>query len=165
MNIILKRTKEEELTKLTEMEVDAFNVQAKYFQNGILPPFSEAEKEKNALTTLFKDKDMRMLSIYLDNDMIGCAVVKYIDKITNEIVLFFVSLKWQGSGLGRQVLQMVEDTFPNTKIWRLVTPTQVLRNSVFYVNKCGYNIVRVEEFDKQKEHGMFVFEKRKEDKQ
>ena len=58
---------------------------------------------------------------------------------------------------------MVEATFPDTKVWRLVTPTQVLRNSVFYVNKCGYKIVRVEDFDKRTEHGMFVFEKIKED--
>ena len=58
---------------------------------------------------------------------------------------------------------MVEDTFPGTKVWRLVTPTQVLCNSVFYVNKCGYKIVRVEDFDKRTEHGVFVFEKRKED--
>lgn len=162
MNIILKQTREDELTLLTELEVDAFNVQSKYFENGILPPFSEEEKEKNALTTLFKQKNITMLSIHLDNNIVGCAVVKFIDEATNEILLFFISPSYQGNGLGKQALQMVEDTFPDTKIWRLVTPTQVLRNTVFYVNKCGYKIVRVEDFDKQKEHGIFVFEKRKE---
>ena len=73
-----------------------------------------------------------------------------------------MSPKCQGKGLGQKALKMVEDTFPETKIWRLVTPTQVLRNAVFYVNKCGYSIVQVDEYDKNKECGMFVFEKRKE---
>ncbi len=45
----------------------------------------------------------------------------------------------------------------------MVAPTQVVCNFVFYVNKCGYKIVRVEEVDKRMEHGTFVFEKRKED--
>lgn len=62
-----------------------------------------------------------------------------------------------------QVLKMLEDTFPEIQIWRLATPAQVLHNSVFYGNKCGYKIVCVAEFDKQKEHGMLESEKRKED--
>lgn len=46
MNISLDRTKEQELALLAAIEADAFNTQAKYFENGILPPFSEEEKEK-----------------------------------------------------------------------------------------------------------------------
>lgn len=163
MKITLQKSREEELSLLTKMEADAFSVQAKYFENGILPPFSEEQKEKNALTTLFKEKDIIILTIYLEEDIIGCVVVRKIDNVRKEILLFFILPKYQGKGFGRQVLKMMEDTFPETQIWRLETPTQVLRNSVFYVNKCGYKIVRVAEFDKQKEQGMFVFEKRKED--
>ena len=61
---------------------------------------------------------------------------------------------------GEKALDMVENMYPEIRIWRLVTPTQVLRNSVFYINKCGYSIVRVDERDKEKECGMFVFEKK-----
>ena len=32
--------------------------------------------------------------------------------------------------------------------------------AAFYVNKCGYSIVRVDDWDKEKECGMFVFEKK-----
>ena len=55
---------------------------------------------------------------------------------------------------------MIEENYPEVKTWRLVTPTQVLRNAVFYINKCGYSIVRVDDWDKEKECGMFVFEKK-----
>lgn len=131
MNILLKQTQEEELSLLTKIEAEAFNVQAKYFENGILPPFSKEEKEKNALTTLFKKKNIIMLSIYVGDDIVGCVVVKNINDINKEILLFFISEKCQGNGLGRTALQMVENRFPNVKIWRLVTPTQVLRNAIF----------------------------------
>jgi hypothetical protein len=77
------------------------------------------------------------------------------------LILFFISPKCQGKSLGQKALKMVEDTFPETKFWRLITPTQVLRNTVFYINKCGYSIVQVNEYDKEKEYGVFVFEKRK----
>ena len=52
MKITLQKSREEELSLLTKMEADAFSVQAKYFENGILPPFSEEQKEKNALSIL-----------------------------------------------------------------------------------------------------------------
>ena len=39
VNISLDRTKEQELALLAAIEADAFNTQAKYFENGILPPF------------------------------------------------------------------------------------------------------------------------------
>ena len=149
MNISLDRTKEQELALLAAIEADAFNTQAKCFENGILPHFSEEEKEKNELTTLFREKDITMLSVRAENSIVGCAVVKATNSVSGEILLFFISPEYQGNGVGRTALQMVEDTFPDTKVWRLVTPTQVLRNSVFYVNKCGYKIIRIEEFDKK----------------
>lgn len=36
---------------------------------------------------------------------------------------------------------------------------EVLRNTVFYVNKCGYHVVWVD-YDKRRNEGMFIFEKR-----
>ena len=87
-------------------------------------------------------------------------IVKDIEPKTKEVLLFFIAPKMQGKNLGQRALKMVENMYPETRIWRLGTPTQVLRNSVFYINKCGYSIVRVDEWDKEKECGMFVFEKK-----
>lgn len=56
---------------------------------------------------------------------------------------------------------MVEDYFPDTRVFRLITPSQVIRNTVFYVNKCGYRIVKVVDFDKEANTADYVFEKRR----
>lgn len=156
MHVTLKQTREEELARLTEIKTEAFDVQAKYFEDGVLPPFPEDE----TLDLLFRKPDITVLSVWVEDEIAGGVVIKRMDDVSNEIMLFFIAVKYQGRGVGRAVLQMVEARFPQTKRWRLITPTQVLRNSVFYVNKCGYNIVRVEDFDKRTEHGIFVFEKR-----
>ena len=54
---------------------------------------------------------------------------------------------------------MVEEYFPNAKVFRLITPTQVVRNSVFYINKCGYKIVKVIDFNKEENTADYLFEK------
>ncbi|MBZ7978138.1 hypothetical protein AVBRAN12654_05010 [Campylobacter sp. RM12654] len=38
---------------------------------------------------------------------------------------------------------MVEKTFPKTKVWTTTTPYFEIRNIHFYVNKCGFKIVKL----------------------
>ena len=54
----------------------------------------------------------------------------------------------------------MEDYFPDTKVYRLITPSNVVSNTVFYVNKCGYRIVKVVGFDRETNMADYVFEKR-----
>ena len=107
-----------------------------------------------------EQSDTETLTIFYDGEIVGSVIIKEIEPETKEILLFFIAPKMQGKNLGQNALKMVEELYPETRIWRLATPTQVLRNSVFYINKCGYSIVRVNEWDKDKESGMFVFEKK-----
>ena len=55
---------------------------------------------------------------------------------------------------------MVEADFPDTEIFHLSTPSQIIRNTVFYVNKCGYHIVKVMEFNPTSNMADYVFEKK-----
>lgn len=160
--ITLKRSKKDELTHLEHIEEAAFAVNSRYFENGVLPPFSEEERTACTLAALFERDDAAVFSIYADNERVGGAVVQSLTHDEREIVLFFLAPSCQGKGVGQRALNALEAEFPETKVWRLITPTQVLRNAVFYVNKCGYHIVQIDAYDKEKESGMFIFEKRKE---
>ena len=55
---------------------------------------------------------------------------------------------------------MVEADFPDTEIFHLSTPSQKIRNTVFYVNKCGYHIVKGIEFGPASNTADYVFEKK-----
>ena len=161
MSITIRPAKTEEFQQLEQMEEISFNVNSKYFENGVLPPLPEEDKEAYSFKALCEAQDTTIWTILIDNELAGGAVVKDISINKKEVVLFFMSPQVQGNGYGQTALKMIEDSYPDVKTWRLVTPTQVIRNAVFYINKCGYSIVSVEGWDKEKECGMFVFEKNK----
>ena len=160
MVLELKKTQKEEIDYLTKLENTSFEVNAKYFENGVFPPLPEEDEKKYSFRALYEKNDTEALTIFYEGEIAGSVIVKDIKPETKEILLFFIAPQMQGKNLGQNALKMVEELYPGTRTWRLVTPTQVLRNSVFYINKCGYSIVRVDEWDKDKECGMFVFEKK-----
>lgn len=161
MSITIRPAKAVEFEQLEQMEEASFHVNSKYFENGVLPPLPEEDKEAYSFKALCEAQDTEIWTILIEDELAGGAVVKDISIDKKEVVLFFMSPQVQGNGYGQTALKMIEDSYPDVKTWRLVTPTQVIRNVVFYINKCGYSIVSVEGWDKEKECGMFVFEKNK----
>lgn len=80
--------------------------------------------------------------IYAGDERVGGAVLK-IDGNThhNWLELFYIYPHKHGRGLGTQIWRNIELKYPQTKVWRLVTPYFEKRNIHFYVNKCGFKIV------------------------
>lgn len=56
----------------------------------------------------------------------------------------FIDPLYQDSGYGTTVWRMVEQMFPDTKKWATETPGFSKRNHYFYINKCGFKVVRIE---------------------
>ncbi len=83
--------------------------------------------------------------ILLDNKTIG-AVMLWIDDISNENFLgnIYIDTSYQNAGIGQRVWKMIEDKFPKTKVWRTETAGFSRRNHYFYVMKCGFKIVKIE---------------------
>ena len=75
-------------------------------------------------------------------EKVGGVVVK-IDSQTgiSWLELFYVYPDKHGRGLGLRIWQSLEKRYPDTKVWRLITPYFEKRNIHFYVNKCGFKIV------------------------
>ena len=72
----------------------------------------------------------------------GGAVVK-IDPETrhNQLELLFVSVGFQGRGVGQTIWNEIEARHPETVEWETFTPYFEKRNIHFYVNCCGFHIV------------------------
>lgn len=160
MGIEIRPSKKEELQQLERMEEVSFNVNGKYFKNGVLPPLPKEDKDAYSFKALWEKVDTETWTILIEEEIAGGAVVKDISTDKKEVALFFISSQIQGKGYGQKALRMIEASYPEVTTWRLVTPTQVIRNAVFYINKCGYSIVSVVDWDKENECGMFVFEKK-----
>lgn len=91
------------------------------------------------------DEKSTSFKILLDNKIIG-AVIVWINTKTNENFLgnIFLDVNVQNSGIGKNVWNLIEHKFPNTKVWRTETPGFSRRNHYFYVMKCGFKIIKIE---------------------
>ena len=75
-----------------------------------------------------------------DGRVVGGAVVS-IDGDHGELELLFVKPDAHNKGIGYAAWCAIEKTYPDVKIWGLVTPYFETRNIHFYVNRCGFHIV------------------------
>jgi ribosomal protein S18 acetylase RimI-like enzyme len=106
------------------------------------------------------NKQATSYKILLNNKSAG-LVILWINDTSNENMLgaIFIDTCYQNIGIGQKVWQLVEERFPNTKVWRTETPGFSRRNHYFYVMKCGFKIVRIENpMDKYESN--YVMEKR-----
>ena len=70
----------------------------------------------------------------------------------------FIDPLCQDKGIGTRVWKSIEQKYPDTKVWRTETPGFSKRNHNFYINKCGFRVVKIENpKDKYKE--MYILEK------
>ena len=103
-------------------------------------------------------KDVTSFSIYQGERPIG-AVALWI-KSNNENILgnIFIDNDLQDGGLGMTIWEFVENSYPNAKKWSTETPIFSRRNHNFYVNKCGFHIIKIVK-PKDEKDGSFVLEK------
>ena len=74
-----------------------------------------------------------------------------------DLDLLFVAPRLHGLGIGQAAWRAVERLHPEVSVWETCTPYFEKRNIHFYVNRCGFHIVKFvrDRFE------MFQFEKRK----
>lgn len=103
------------------------------------PPVIPSDEE---IENAFKNPDFETYCIYYNGIKVGGVVVKadFETKI-NTLELFFIYKEKLNSGLGLSAWKEIEKLYPDTKVWKTVTPYFEKRNINFYVNKCGFHIV------------------------
>lgn len=134
--------------KLGKQEYGEFKNDVKnIFSIAVIESFGETYDKE----TIVPDSDINMslynpqcetLAVYADGKKVGGATVR-INHITqhNWLDLFYLYPDQHGKGLGLQIWQSLEKRYPETKVWRLITPYFEKRNIHFYVNKCSFKIV------------------------
>jgi GNAT superfamily N-acetyltransferase len=144
------------------------------FQKGFEDVYGKIEEtvlpEKDIDRSLEAEGSIAYQAI-LDGEVIGGAVV-VINKNSqhNHLDLLYVKHGIQAKGIGFRIWSEIEQLHPQTKVWETCTPYFEKRNIHFYVNKCGFHIVKYlnvknpdpdtpDDFIGDGGEGMFVFEK------
>ena len=131
-----------------EKEYGAFRKDVKeIFSIAVIEEFGESDDEEEVISdeeineSLYKE-NAEIYYAYVDGKKVG-GVVLEIDNIThhNSVDLLYVYPDCHSKGMGYSIWKAVEEKYPETKVWELVTPYFEKRNINFYVNKCGFKIV------------------------
>jgi len=90
------------------------------------------------------DKNSTAYAIFKENVPIGAVIVWINSNDENFLGNIFVDPDFQDKGIGTSVWRFIESKFPETRVWRTETPGFSKRNHNFYVNKCGFKVVKIE---------------------
>ncbi|QJT10621.1 GNAT family N-acetyltransferase [Oceanidesulfovibrio marinus] len=88
-------------------------------------------------------EDSTAFKVELDSKLIGMYIVWIFPNNENMLGTIFIDPEYQNQGLGLKIWKHIEQKYPNAKVWRTETPGFSKRNHNFYVNKCGFSIVKI----------------------
>lgn len=139
MNIYFEKVEEKEYRAFREDIKDVFSI-------AVIEEFGDSchgdvIPDEDINESLF-NPNAEVYYIYVDDKKAGGAVLN-IDNETqhNSLDLFYIYPDCQSKGCGYAVWKQIEEKYPHTKVWEVVTPYFEKRNINFYVNKCGFHIV------------------------
>ena len=81
--------------------------------------------------------------IIRENIPIGATIVWITASQINSLGCLFIDSELQNQGIGLTVWQYIERKYADTVMWKTETPGFSDRNHYFYVNKCGFKIVKI----------------------
>lgn len=118
---------------------------------------NDDDKDVPTLDGILDTPEATPLVFYLRKKMVGGAVLIINDDNNNILDLLFVASDCLDIGIGYKAWLEIEKRYPQTKTWNTITPTCLMRNVNFYVNKCGFHIIKVD--NPKSDEAMFVFQK------
>jgi GNAT superfamily N-acetyltransferase len=86
---------------------------------------------------LFPYEESKGYKVLLDGRIVGGLIVWILEDGDNILGTIFVDPDYQNRGIGTRTWEFVEATYPDTKSWKLHTPSYATSNHHFY-EKCGF---------------------------
>ncbi|MBQ4793607.1 GNAT family N-acetyltransferase [Pectobacterium versatile] len=149
---VLADTKE-----LEEIYSSSFESNAAFFPDDMEEEDDDGEEDFSFESAITMSKKT-VLGFWENARLIGGAVISQDVCEINLLERLFILPEKKGKGYGYRAWMEIEKMYPCVREWRLRTPTCLINNVCFYVNKCGFSIVRVEDMGNDGV-GMYVFSK------
>ena len=156
INMIISKTTPAEATELEIIYKKAF--ESNVFPDNMIETEDSDEGEDLSPEVAIKRDDLTSLSIYHNGKLVGGAILDCTNFAKNKLERLFLSPAVHNQGLGYKAWKIIERDYSKKCGWTLKTPTCLMSNICFYVNKCGFHIVKVEDVGADR-IGMFIFEK------
>lgn len=142
MDLIFKKIEAADVPELTSVMTRAFDDDARKHlgvQKGGPPGYDNGEFFRKWLFGYQEAVGYKVLSA---NRIVGAVIVWLLNAGNNILGTIFVDPDFQDRGVGARTWAFVESTYPETRSWRLETPSFARKNHYFY-EKCGFQKVAV----------------------
>lgn len=156
MTIQLAPYQPEDLDVLAPMMRDAFNADAMMHLGK--PDGPPGYDDGSFLAKWSAHQDSTALTVKQNGETVGSVILWLNDAPQGFLGNLFIDAERQDQGLGIEVWNLVERTFPHIDVWKTETPIFSRRNHHFYVNKLGFHIVEIKN-PRSVEDGSFVLVK------
>lgn len=129
--------------QLEESEYSDFSKETiAIFSIAVAEAFGQTMDSDNDIESSLNNSETEVYAIYDNDEKVGGIAIRTDgENQCNWLDLFYIYPDKHGKGLGTDIWQAIERKYPETKVWRLITPYFEKRNIHFYVNKCGFKIV------------------------
>lgn len=154
--IIISKANPDEINELETIYKEAF--ESNVFPDNMIETEEDEHDTDLSPEISMKRDDLISLSIYHMGKLVGGAILDCTNYEKNKLERLFISSEVQNKGLGYEAWKIIEHDYSKKCGWTLKTPTCLMNNIYFYINKCGFRIVKVEDIGADG-IGMFVFEK------
>ncbi|WOO37705.1 GNAT family N-acetyltransferase [Anaerocolumna sp. AGMB13020] len=156
-NITFRPMESQDIDELTRIAKRAFDEDSKMHTNNE-EGGPEGYDDGSFLRKWGLHPDSTAFKIYRDEELIGGIVLWIKTDKHHFLGTIFLDAAEENKGVGTKVWQMVEEMYPDTLSWSTETPIFSRRNHNFYINKCGFHCVRIEN-PKDLEAGSFQLRK------
>lgn len=119
----------------------------------------DSEMELPTLHGILEKPGTAPLAAYCGGRMAGGAVVSFGADGHNALELLWVDPDHIDCGIGYLLWNMIERSYPMAKSWQTMIAACLPRNVYFYVNKCGFHIVKVEFENGDRSQCLYVLRK------
>jgi len=93
-----------------------------------------------------------------DGNLIGGTILWINSNKENFLGTIFFDPSVENKGIGTIAWRKIEEMYPDTIAWNTETPIFSRRNHNFYINKCGFHCVKIEN-PRNIEEGQFILRK------
>jgi len=157
MNLIFKVATEADIPILTDIMTRTFDDDTQKHlgePKGGPPGYDTGEFFRQ---WMIRENTSTGYKIMVNDKIIGAFIVFISGKGNNTLGTIFINPAYQDKGIGTRTWNFIEETYPQTKSWRLGTPSWAKRNHHFYEKKCGFK--KVEERPEEGVGISFIFQK------
>lgn len=156
--IIFERVNELDVSALTKIMKTAFDEDTKRHLHrpcGGPPGYDNGE----FIRKWFLESGADAYKLYVDDILIGGVnIFMSPDRKDKTLGCIFIDPAYEDKGYGIKIWRKIEAMYPDTVMWHTETPAFSKRNHHFYINKCGFKVVKIDN-PKDEEEAQYIMEK------